>query len=319
MNTLVYSSSIVAAFFGGALALFAPCCIVSLLPAYLAAALRRGPWRLAGMTLLFAAGVAVVLLPVVLGIGALSQLLGQYHRELFFAVGLFLTLLGGFALSGRGWLLPLPMLQTPVRTGQGDAGGTFLLGVVSGLASSCCAPVLMGVLALTVLTPSVLRAAGLGLAYVFGMVFPLVLAAAVWERLGLDLRALRRASGRRLTLGGWSAKATDVAAGVMFLALGLLALYLAFTGQSTYTPDFLLAFNRWASSLLAGVAQRLNGVPPLLQGLVLLAVALGVGWLAWRRPAGQRPGVRPSDQSSRQRQEQDVSSATEPEEVGSAR
>ncbi|MGI8915313.1 MAG: cytochrome c biogenesis CcdA family protein, partial [Chloroflexota bacterium] len=231
----------------------------------------------------FSAGVALVLLPIVLGIGALSQVLGQYHRELYFGVGLLLVLLGVFALSGRGWLLPLPMLSTPVKAGQGDAGGVLLLGIVSGLASSCCAPVLVGVLALTALTPSVLTAAGLGLAYVFGMVFPLLLAAALWERLGLDQRTFTRLGTRTLGVGSWVIKVTDAVAGLMFLVMGLLALYLAFSGQSTYTPDFLLAFNRWASGLLADVALRLQGVPLFLQGAGLL-IAIVVIRFAWRRP-----------------------------------
>ncbi len=46
MNTLIYSSSLLTAFLGGVLALFAPCCIVSLLPTYVAATLRVGRWRL---------------------------------------------------------------------------------------------------------------------------------------------------------------------------------------------------------------------------------------------------------------------------------
>ncbi|MCL4545429.1 MAG: cytochrome c biogenesis protein CcdA [Chloroflexi bacterium] len=295
MNALIYSSSVVAAFLGGILALFAPCCIVSLMPAYLAAALRRGGWQLATMTLLFSAGVALVLLPIVLGIGALSQTFGQYHREVYFVVGLLLTLLGVFALSGRGWLLPLPMLSTPARAGQGDAGGVLLLGVISGLASSCCAPVLVGVLALTALSPSTLTAAGLGLAYVFGMVFPLLLAAALWERLGLDQHTLTRLGARRLAFGAWSAKVTDTVAGLMFVAMGTLALYLAFTGQSTYTPDFLLVFNHWASSILADVALRLQGVPAVLQGAGLLLIAIAVVWLAWRRPAQRLAAVPPGE------------------------
>ena len=127
-------------------------------------------------------------------------------------------------------------------------------------------PFLGGILALTALSPSILTAAGLGLAYVFGMVFPLLLAAALWERLGLDQRTLTRLGARRLVLGTWPIKVTDAVAGLMFLAMGMLALYLAFTGQSTYTPDFLLAFNHWASGILADVALRLQSVPLVFQG-----------------------------------------------------
>ena len=46
MNALVYSSSLAAAFLGGILALFAPCCIVSLLPMFVGAAIEPGRVRL---------------------------------------------------------------------------------------------------------------------------------------------------------------------------------------------------------------------------------------------------------------------------------
>src|SRR5207249_8413298 len=58
VNALVYSSSLVAAFLGGVLALFAPCCVVSLLPTFVGAALERGRLRLPAMAAIFAAGIA---------------------------------------------------------------------------------------------------------------------------------------------------------------------------------------------------------------------------------------------------------------------
>ncbi|HEY8951798.1 MAG TPA: cytochrome c biogenesis protein CcdA [Candidatus Dormibacteraeota bacterium] len=288
MTALVYSSSLAAAFLGGVLALFAPCCIVSLLPAYLAAAVRRGPWRLIRLTGLFTVGVALVLLPVVLGIGALSQLLGTYHREVYFVVGLLLVLLGVLSLSGQGWMLPMPMFQTRAGLGRGDAASVLFLGMISGVASSCCAPVLVGVLALTALSSSVLNALGLGLAYVFGMVFPLLVAAILWERLKLDPGVISRLGAHRLKVADWSPKVTDIVGGIIFLAMGTIALYIAYTGQSTYTPDFMLTFNQWATGVVANVVQALAVVPPVVQGIALLLIAGLVGWLAWRRPAEQK-------------------------------
>ena len=106
MNALVYSSSLVAAFLGGVLALFAPCCVVSLLPTFAGAALERGRLRLPAMAAIFAAGIASVMLPIVLGVGLLGQLLAAQHRVIFFVVGLFLVLLALQVLSGRPWSLP---------------------------------------------------------------------------------------------------------------------------------------------------------------------------------------------------------------------
>jgi cytochrome c-type biogenesis protein len=61
MNALVYSSSLAAAFLGGILALFAPCCIVSLLPTFVGAALERRRLSLPLMVTIFAAGIATVM------------------------------------------------------------------------------------------------------------------------------------------------------------------------------------------------------------------------------------------------------------------
>ncbi len=289
MQTLVYGSSLLTAFLGGVLALFAPCCIVSLLPTYLAATLRVPRWRLAALTGLFALGVAVILLPIVLGIGAIGQLLNGAHREVFFLGGILMLGLGISALAGKGWSLPMPMLRRPAGA-DGGAVGTLLLGVFSGVVSSCCAPVLGGVLVLSATAASVGHALGLGVAYVLGMVFPLFIAALLWDRLHLGDRALFRGRTVAVALGGrtWRWRLTDLGAGVLFLGMGGLMVGLALTGQSTYTSGVLLAVSRWGSDRLAALAQAAHGIPDGAVGLALLGLLLAVIALAWprrRRPA----------------------------------
>ncbi|MDE2571157.1 MAG: cytochrome c biogenesis protein CcdA [bacterium] len=293
MAALVYSSSLAAAFLGGVLALFAPCCVVSLLPTFAGAALREGKLRLPVTTAVFAAGVAAVLLPVVLGIGALGQLFGAYHRLVYLIVGGVLAVLGVAALSGRSISLPMPSLR--VRTQQGGISGTFLLGMVSGIVSACCAPVLAGVVAMSALGASTVGALGLGLTYVFGMVFPLFLAALFWERLGS--RFQRPFTARRIRLGGNQVLWTDFSAGVIFLIMAALALYIAATGQSTLTPDFLTAWTRWATGIAGGVAVALQRVPTAWQALALVTLAFAIGapvYAAWKRHPTGEPQV-PND------------------------
>ena len=60
MEGVFFGGSLFAAFVAGAVALFAPCCIVFMFPAYLAAAVRNRRWRLVPLTLVFAAGIAAV-------------------------------------------------------------------------------------------------------------------------------------------------------------------------------------------------------------------------------------------------------------------
>src|SRR5258708_11092328 len=117
--------------------------------------------------------------PMVLGIGLLGELIAAQQRVICFVVGLFLVLLALQVLSGRPWSLPFPMLR--LRVSGSTPGGIFALGLTAGVASSCCAPVLAGVVGLSALASSVTGALGLGLAYLFGIVFPLLVALLAWD------------------------------------------------------------------------------------------------------------------------------------------
>ena len=54
-SSLLTTGSVLAAFFAGGVALFAPCCIVFLAPSYLAVAVKNRRWRLLPLTFVFAA------------------------------------------------------------------------------------------------------------------------------------------------------------------------------------------------------------------------------------------------------------------------
>ncbi len=56
MGNLLASGSVLAAFFAGGVALFAPCCIVFLALGYLALAAKNQRWRLLPLTFAFTAG-----------------------------------------------------------------------------------------------------------------------------------------------------------------------------------------------------------------------------------------------------------------------
>src|SRR2546421_10514601 len=96
MNALVYSSSLVAAFLGGILALFAPCCVVSLLPTFVATAVERGRRRLPTTALIFSAGVAAGRLPLLLRGRAVRPVGGGRPRGgVFLVCGLLPVLRAG--------------------------------------------------------------------------------------------------------------------------------------------------------------------------------------------------------------------------------
>jgi hypothetical protein len=125
-------------------------------------------------------------------------------HQVLFGSALLIPFLGGAAmLAGgvavlAGWkpVLPMPALRSPSGHGYGAAYG---LGLFSGIASACCAPVLAGVVVLTGSTASFGAALAVSVNYVAGMVAPLAVLALVWER--RDWGSSRLLHGRRVRLG----------------------------------------------------------------------------------------------------------------------
>src|SRR5665811_2094434 len=106
--------------------------------------------------------------------------ISHQHAPLYYAGGTLMLALAALALSGKMWALP-SFLRAP-DTARGDSASFFALGVFSGIASSCCAPVLAGVMTLSALSGSSIGGITLGLAYVLGMTFPLFMMALLWDR-----------------------------------------------------------------------------------------------------------------------------------------
>lgn len=273
MTTLLTSGSVLAAFFAGGVALFAPCCIVFLLPSYLAAAVKNRRWRLLPLTLAFAAGLAVVLVPITVGIGLVATALTRFHTPLYVAGGLLLLGLAVLALSGRTWSLP-SFVRSPDPE-RGDSAGAFALGLFSGVASSCCAPVLAGVMTLSALSSTPVGAGVLGAAYVFGMTFPLFVLALVWDRFDLGERRFLTARAVHLRMGPlrWVTNSVNLAVAVVFAAMGAMVLWLAATGETTSAPGAQLAIGRFLSRVLARLDTAFAPVPEPLLGVGLLALA----------------------------------------------
>lgn len=289
--TLLTSGSVIAAFFAGAVALFAPCCIVFLLPSYLAAAVKNRRWRLLPLTLAFAAGLAVVLVPITLGIRLLATSLTRYHTVLYVGGGGLLLAFAVLALAGRSWSLP-SFIRSPDPE-RGDSAGVFALGVFSGIASSCCAPVLAGVMTLSALSSTPAGAGLLGLAYVFGMTFPLFLIALFWDRFNLGERRLFTARVLHLRVGAvrWTTNTVNVVVAILFAAMGTMVLWLAATGDTASVPGPQVAIGRTLSRVLARIQSGLKPVPePILgAGLLALAASFVVAGLRDRRTKTGEP------------------------------
>ncbi|MCK6210317.1 cytochrome c biogenesis CcdA family protein [Georgenia sp. EYE_87] len=270
---LLATGSVLAAFFAGGVALFAPCCIVFLAPSYLAGAVKNRLWRLLPLTFVFAAGLALVLVPITLGVSMIAGAINQYHAQLYWAGGLLMIALAVLSLSGRMWSLP-SFLRAP-DTSRGDTASFFALGVFSGIASSCCAPVLAGVMALSALSGSAAGGVVLGLAYVFGMVFPLFVMALVWDRTRLGERTLFRARLVKLRLGSrvLVTSTVNLAVAIGFTVMGVWVITLAGSGTMTGGTAMQTAVGEWLADVLGRFQVLVAPVPEPVLGLALMALA----------------------------------------------
>ena len=271
--SLLTTGGVLAAFFAGMVALFAPCCIVFLAPSYLAGAVKNHRWRLLPLTFVFATGLAVIMVPITLGISLIAGTIAKYHAPLYYAGGALMLLLAAFSLSGRMWSLP-SFLRAP-DTRRGDSASFFALGIFSGIASSCCAPVLAGVMTLSALAGSPFGGVLLGLAFVLGMTFPLFIMALVWDRLQLRDKSWLKAHPIRLRLPGrtLTTNTVNVAVAIAFAVMGGFVIYLAGSARMTSGPGFQVAIGRWLSRQFEQLQQFLAPVPEPILGLLVMAIA----------------------------------------------
>src|SRR5712671_5375484 len=266
MHQVLFGTALLTSFLGGVVALLAPCCVSVMLPAYFATGFARRT-GIAAATAVFAAGVATLIVPIGLGASALSAALPAHHL-LIFSIGGGLMLAGGAAVLA-GWkpVLPMPALRSPSGHGYGAAYG---LGLFSGIASACCAPVLAGVVVLTGSSASFGAALAVSLTYVAGMVAPLAVLALVWE--GRDWGSSKLLHGRKVR-AGFGRFRREVP-----LAMGVLTLITAVTGPSMSSSGWRETMTAWLQHASSVTARALSWLPGWAVLLVLagLAAALAV-------------------------------------------
>lgn len=115
----------------------------------------------------------------------------------------------------------------------------------------------------------------LGLAYVFGMTFPLFVMALAWDRFDLGERRLFQAHPLHLRFGPWrwATNSVNVAVAVVFAGMGTMVLWLAATGETSSAPGPQLAIGRGLSRLFSWFEGVLAPVPEPVLGAGLLALA----------------------------------------------
>ena len=270
---MIVEVSLLASFFGGVLSLLSPCSAL-LLPAFFAYAFG-GAGELVRKTGVFYLGLASTLVPLGMGISAVSALFYGHRAALITASGLLLVAFGLLQLLGRGFEVgPLARLRSRVR--GVSAGAVFALGAVYGLAGFCSGPILGAVLTVAAASGVALRGAVLLAVYAAGMAAPLFLMALLWDRLDLGDRRLLR--GREISLGRFRLHTTNLVSGAMFVLLGVL--FIGYEGTSALSglyesngaTNLAFAAERWAEEVARGVPQVavLAIMAALLVALLLL-------------------------------------------------
>src|SRR3990167_7247823 len=237
VSTTFLGASVLASFLGGMLAFLAPCCISFLFPAYFATAFKTKS-RILLMTFVYFIGLAIVLVPIGLGVSALSRLFSSYHEQVFLIGGFFMLFLAVLTIFGK--TIPMPFKLTP-HFKKSDVISIFLLRLISGAASSCCTPVLVGVLTITALSGTFIYAFLLSLTYVLGMVFPLFILSYFWDK--YDFQKSRILQGK---LFRWKIFGKDLyihsshlIASAILGIMGVLIIILALTGKTWTSVNYL--------------------------------------------------------------------------------
>jgi len=258
---VLLAGSIAAAFAAGLVAFFAPCCAGVMLPTYLAAVSGGSRLRVAVLSALYLAGLAAVVLPITLGASAVASLVSDWHAQLYVVGGLMMIAVA--VTLWRGTMLPVS-LRRPALTGS--PASVFGLGVFSGAATACCAPVLAGAIALSATSANLGGGLILGGAYILGLVAPLIPLALLAGRVQGRIRDPRLT----LRVGGYAKQLTvsRLAGAALFGALGLLFIGLALTGNSETAPAFQATLGLWARRL----ASYVDGVPNVVSFPILAAV-----------------------------------------------
>lgn len=274
---LILGASLIAAFIAGVAALFAPCCVTVLLPAYFASIFREKR-KIFLMTFIFFLGILTVFLPLGLGFSVLGQLFASYHRTIFAVAGVFFLILGALLVGGRR--ISLPMKSHPSLAKHG-AWAIYVLGIFSGIATTCCAPVLAGVFALSILPGSLIWGGIYTLAYVLGMVLPLFILAAFLDKAQFTQRLMRAGSVVRLP---WAeVTIPELISGTTFLIMGVLTLFAAWKNTLTSHASYQISINIYFAKLQAGILKFAGIIPGVAWAAIILGLVVMVTLFALKQ------------------------------------
>lgn len=281
---LVAAASFITAFIAGMAALFAPCCIGVLLPAYLASVFKTKT-KIFLMTFVYFLGILTIFLPLGLGVAGLSSFFSDNHGLLFAIGGAFMLAMGLALLLGKSIMLPMrvhPKLQ------KYDFGSIYMLGLFSGVATTCCAPVLAGVLALSALPGSIWLGGLYAITFVVGMVVPLFIMSGLVDRSRAleKFRSLKRSVKYSLMRHEIKVSLSHLIAGSIYTIFGLFILIYERTNPDVFGSGYQLQINLLAARITRFIDRFTGSVPNSLWAVLFIVLFLLIGWAAYRQASG---------------------------------
>lgn len=261
MNNLFFGVSLTAAFIGGMVALFAPCCITFLFPSYLGTIFKEKK-RVVFLTLIFALGLGSVLVPVAVGFRFIVSFFNDFHTTVYLLGALAMFLIGLMTLFDIKIMLPVPHYMMPAEKDT-NVVSTYILGVFSGITSSCCAPVLFAALTLSTLSPSILGSLLVSIVYVMGIVFPLFFLSLFYEK--VTNRYLYNAKKK-------VEKPLKILASLIFMISSVLITFLALTNR--IQMDSSMEYGKTLRTLIYTLSTRIQN--PIIDIALLVGIIVFV-------------------------------------------
>lgn len=226
------------------------------------------------MTFIYSLGIFTVMLPVVLGARVLTQIFFNFHDQTYIIGGAFLILVGFSTLLG--FKLPMPHFNFTKQAD--DPLSTYILGVISGITSACCAPVLIGVVALSSLSPTTVQSLFVGFFYVLGMVTPLYLASIFIDKRNILQKPIFRKPFREVTFFGKTHMITvsNLISFAIFVSIGLLIIFLSLSGKLSMAQS-----EESVTKLIQSVAVSVTAFVQKIPGLDIIFTLVAL-WLLYK-------------------------------------
>jgi cytochrome c biogenesis protein CcdA len=279
---LVAVASLITAFLAGVAALFAPCCVGVLLPSYLAS-IFKSRTKIFLMTFMYYLGLLTIFLPLGLGFSSLGGLFRDFHTPLFIVGGAFMLILGLTMVLGKSFMLPIHV--DPTIKKQHGLAAFYVLGIFSGIATSCCAPVLAGVMALSFLPGSIFAGAAYSLAFVTGMVVPLFIVALAVDRTKVmdKLTVLRKRVSYKLFGHEISVFLSHLVSGILYILVGAVILLFESSGPEAFANSYQININLITASVTQTVTEATKSVPDFVWAILLVGLFAAIAILAYKQ------------------------------------